>query len=335
MAMAAVVELGAALLGACVGSFLNVVVYRLPQSEPARRSLGGRSHCPRCGQQIAWYDNLPVLGWLFRAGRARCCGGRIAVRYPLVEALSGALFWAVVAFPPQGHLRAGAERAGVDAAAWLADPASVPLAVWAGVVALWAFLSLLLVAALIDLDTCLLLDAFTKPGMALGLAAGLWPGVAGRLTGDAGLPPALDSLLASVVGLLVGGGVIWGVRIVGAVVFRKEAMGFGDVKYLAMIGAVLGWQEALLALFLACGYGALFGAIGLWFGGAARIPFGPHLAAGAVTALFAREPILELLFVTWPEWQRGSPHAPWVLSVAAVLSFVALFAVIRRGRRAG
>jgi leader peptidase (prepilin peptidase)/N-methyltransferase len=325
MSTAVVVEAGAALLGACVGSFLNVVAYRLPQEDPSRRSLGGRSRCPNCRQQIAWYDNLPVFGWLLRGGRARCCGGRIAVRYPLVEAATAALYWVVVAFPPRAHLAGQA----------LAAPLAASGSVWATVVALWVFVALLVAAALIDLDTFLLLDVLTKPGMALGLVAGLWPGVAGRLSGDPSMPPALDSLLASLLGLLVGGGVVWLVRWAGSRVFRKEAMGFGDVKYLAMIGAFLGWQEALLTLFLACVYGAGFGAIGLCFGGAARIPFGPHLAAGALTAMFARKPILEFLFVTWPEWQRSSSSAPWLLSVAGVLSLFALFVVIRKGRRTG
>lgn len=325
MSTAVVVQAGAALLGACVGSFLNVVAYRLPHEDPARRSLGGRSRCPRCRQQIAWYDNVPVLGWLLRGGRARCCGGRIGIRYPLVEAATAALYWAVVAMPPRAHL------AGQDFAA----PLHATGAAWVAVLALWVFIALLVAAALIDLDTYLLLDVLTKPGMAIGLAAGLWPGVAGRLAGDPSVPPSLDSLLASVFGLLVGGGVVWLVRVVGSRVFRKEAMGFGDVKYLAMIGAFLGWQEALLTLFLACVCGAALGTVGLCFGASARIPFGPYLAVGALAAMFAREPTFEFLFVTWPEWQRGSSSAPWLLSAAAVLSLLALFVVIRKGRRTG
>jgi hypothetical protein len=77
-------EVGAAVVGACIGSFLNVVIHRLPQEDPARRSLGGRSRCPKCGAQIAWHDNLPIVGWLLLRGRARCCRQRISVRYPLV-----------------------------------------------------------------------------------------------------------------------------------------------------------------------------------------------------------------------------------------------------------
>ena len=99
MAMA-VFEVGAALFGACVGSFLNVVIHRLPQERPEDRSLGGRSHCPHCGQAIRWFDNIPVLGWLLLRGRSRCCQQKIRFRYPLVELLTAGLFlWLAIAHP--------------------------------------------------------------------------------------------------------------------------------------------------------------------------------------------------------------------------------------------
>src|SRR5690349_2862814 len=99
------VALGVALLGACVGSFLNVVIWRLQQSDPAKRSLGGRSHCPKCGALIRWFDNVPVVSWCVLRAKARCCGGAIAARYPLVELLTAGLFVAVYVWPPApfGH----------------------------------------------------------------------------------------------------------------------------------------------------------------------------------------------------------------------------------------
>jgi leader peptidase (prepilin peptidase)/N-methyltransferase len=308
-----------------VGSFLNVVIWRLPQEDPRRRSLGGRSRCPHCGTQIRWYDNLPVLGWLLLRGRARCCGTGIAVRYPLVEALTATLFLLLAVWAPFGPvLMETARGVEFDAAAGAAF----------GLHAI--FVSLLIACTFIDFDTQLLPDVLTKPGMAIGLLAGFWPGIAGVLSTDAATPLALRTLLASLLGLLVGAGVTWLIRAAGSRIFRREAMGLGDVKFLGMIGAFLGWQSALLSLFLGCVAGALIGGVlALRSGLGMRIPFGPYLALGAVVSLFAARPILDLLFVQWPEWQRSSPNAQWFLLALALLSLSALFLLVRRGRRAG
>ena len=93
----AVFEVGVTLLGACVGSFLNVVIWRVPQDDPSRRSLGGRSHCPHCGALIRWFDNIPVFGWILLRAKARCCGGPISIRYLGVELLTALLLPLVVA----------------------------------------------------------------------------------------------------------------------------------------------------------------------------------------------------------------------------------------------
>jgi leader peptidase (prepilin peptidase) / N-methyltransferase len=322
--MGTVFEVGAALLGACVGSFLNVVIWRLQQDDASKRSLGGRSHCPRCGALIRWFDNIPVLSWLLLRARARCCGGPIAMRYPTVELLTAGLFWLLAAYPPFGPLLttvAGGEA--IDSAAVAA------LLLHA------LFLSFLVALSFIDFDTQLLPDVMTKPGMVIGLLGGLWPGVAGVLSTDPSTPVALRSLLASLVGLAVGGGVTWLIRAVGSAVFRREAMGFGDVKLMGMIGAFLGWQAALLTMFLGCVFGAILGSIGSLLGRGSVIPFGPYLALGAVVAMFARAPIVHFLFTTWPEWQRSNPTAPWWFAAFAVLSLFALFVLVRRGRRSG
>jgi len=161
----AVFEIGAALFGACIGSFLNVVIWRLPQEEPARRKLGGRSHCPNCGKMIRWFDNVPMLGWLFLRGKARCCGKTISARYPFVELLTAALFYALAAWPPFG-------------AVITADGVLETRALWAFVASV-TFASMLVALTFIDFDTYLLPDVLTKPGMVLGVVAGTWPGVAG------------------------------------------------------------------------------------------------------------------------------------------------------------
>ncbi|MCA8965748.1 MAG: prepilin peptidase [Planctomycetes bacterium] len=321
-----VFEVGAALLGACVGSFLNVVIYRLPQEDPARRSLGGRSHCPHCGAQIRWFDNLPVLGWVLLRGRGRCCGQRIAFRYPLVELLTALLFLAVTLWSPWNLPITIDDLGGLHV-----DTAR---AVGYGLHLL--FVSVLVACTFIDFDKQILPDAMTKPGMAIGVLAGIYPGIAGPISRDASTPYALRTLLASVVGLAVGAGVTWGIRWLGSRVFGKEAMGLGDVKFLGMIGAFLGWQGALLTLFLGCVVGAVVGGLAALRGGLGlRIPFGPYLALGALIALFAQDHVYVFLFDTWPEWQRRNPSSQFLLLGMAVLSLFALFVLVRRGRRAG
>ena len=317
----AVFEVGAALLGACVGSFLNVVIYRLAQEDPKRRSLGGRSHCPKCGALIRWFDNVPVLSWVVLRGKGRCCGGPISVRYPLVELLTAVLFWALASWSPFGPVFRP------DALGFVFDAqAAVAFVIHA------VFLALLVALSFIDFDTQLLPDALTKPGQAIGLIAGLWPGVAGVISDDTMTSLAFRSLAASLVGWAVGGGITWGIRAVGTRVFRKEAMGFGDVKLMAMIGAFLGWKAALLTMFLGCVSGAIFGGIGLLLGRGSRIPFGPYLALGAVIAMFFERPILVALFVTWPDWQGRNPDAPWILSAVAFFCLLGLLAILKRRR---
>jgi len=321
----AVFQIGAALLGACVGSFLNVVIWRLPQQDPRQRSLGGRSRCPHCGAAIRWRDNVPIAGWLLLRGRARCCAKGISIRYPLVEALTAGLFLILAVWPPYGAVLIETGR-GV---AW--DSAAA-----AGFGLHAVFVSLLVACTFIDFDTQLLPDALTKPGMAVGLVGGFWPGIAGALSSDESMPLALRTLLASVIGLVVGSGSTWLIRAGGSRLFGREAMGLGDVKFLGMIGAFLGWQGALLSLFLGCVAGALVGGLmALRSGLGMRIPFGPYLALGALVSLFFARPILDLLFVQWPEWQRSSPNAQWFLLALALLSLSALFLLVRRGRRAG
>ncbi|MGE3172966.1 MAG: A24 family peptidase [Planctomycetota bacterium] len=312
-------EVGAALLGACVGSFLNVVIHRLPQEDPAKRSLGGRSHCPGCGARIAWHDNVPVLGWLWLRARARCCRMRISPRYPLVEALVAALFVAVVHQERHGPLFLG------DAVRW-------PAMLGAGFDA--AFASFLVACTFIDWDHRILPDALTKPFMVLGcLTAFVTPGYAGSV--DVHLAPALDGLLASLLGLGAGFGLTWGIRVGARRVFKKEAMGFGDVKFMGAIGAFLGWDGALLTFFLGSVVGAIGGIGHRMVTGDSYVPFGPFLAIGALATMYFKAPLIEFLFTTWPEWQRSSPTAMPLMMGLALLCVLALYVLVRRGRGNG
>ena len=274
-------------IGACVGSFLNVVIYRLPKEESI---VSPGSHCG-CGQPIRWHDNIPILSWLVLRGRARCCGRPFSFRYPFVELLTALLF---VGCSLQ----------------------FTPLVAVAG----WIFLSALVAATFIDLDHFIIPDVFTLGLGVLGVVLSVFlPALHGQ-QGDFFLVDSLRSGAASVQGVLIGSGLVLWIALLAEVVLRKEAMGFGDVKFVGAIGAFCGWQGAVFAVF----GGAVVGT--LWFASAwlwekttgrramaappsetpegaptalalgAHVPFGPMLAiAGAVYFLAFRPFVLAWL----------------------------------------
>ncbi|HEY9639919.1 MAG TPA: prepilin peptidase, partial [Coleofasciculaceae cyanobacterium] len=240
-------------LGAAVGSFLNVVIYRIPAGLSL---LFPPSRCPKCLRKLKSYDNVPVLGWLWLKGRCRYCRSPIAVRYPLVEAATGILFiWVYWAF-------------------------SLSLAT----LGYWAFFSWLLALSLIDLDTLTLPNSLTQSGLIAGL---VYQAIAGGLaTGGSG---AAAHLLEGILGAVVGIWVFDAITLLGSIAFGQTAMGGGDAKLTAMIGAWLGWQLMLLAGFMACAIGAFAGGGAIALGLISRrqpMPFGPFLAVGAVLAAF-------------------------------------------------
>jgi leader peptidase (prepilin peptidase)/N-methyltransferase len=238
----------ALVLGTAVGSFLNVVIHRVPLGESIVRP---RSRCPSCGQEIRWYDNLPVLSWLLLRGRCRDCRAPISARYPLVEILTGLL----------------------------AVTLALRLGLTLQMLGAFYFAASLLALTYIDLDHQLLPDRITLPGIAVGIAL-------------AALAPAGERWVAlgsAVLGVIVGGGILWLVAWLYHLWSGREGMGGGDVKLLAMIGAFLGWQGVLLTLLLASFIGSAVGvAIMIRRRADARlaIPFGPFLALGAIVALF-------------------------------------------------
>ncbi len=230
-------------LGLCVGSFLNVVIYRVPR----RLSIvWPGSFCPACRAPIHWYDNLPVVGWMLVGGRCRACLARIPARYPIVEALTGGLFLL--------HLLVFG---------W--DPILIPRILFAcAMVALFA----------IDLEHKLLPDAITLKGIAAGLAFSLV------------FPPGI---VDSVIGVVAGYGSLWLVATAWELFAKKEAMGGGDLKMLAMVGACLGWQGVVITFFVGFMVGGFFS--GLLLAArkarlASQIPFGTFLAIGAMVASF-------------------------------------------------
>ena len=272
--------LAACLFGACVGSFLNVVIYRLPKEESI---VTPGSHCG-CGQPIKWHDNIPILSWIALRGRARCCGRAFSVRYPFVEFLTAVLF----------------------VACWLKFPPTVALC---GAV----FVSCLIAATFIDLDHFIIPDVFTIGLAVLGvLLSALVPALHGQ-HGDYFFVDSLRAVARSMQGLLIGSSVVLWILILAETILRKEAMGFGDVKFLGAIGAFCGWQGALFAIFGGAVVGTIWFVIALaWekitgkaapvapptenpeggpaaLGFGAHVPFGPMLAiAGGLYFLFLR-----------------------------------------------
>jgi leader peptidase (prepilin peptidase)/N-methyltransferase len=266
-------------VGAIVGSFLNVVIYRMPRDEPLGLFRQSRSQCPSCSATIRWYDNIPLLSWLVLRGKCRACGWRIPLRYPLVELVTAGLFvlcaWRV------------------ESAGW--TPAWLAWAVCA------AFSAILIAASAIDFQHQILPDRLTlRAGPVVGIVGSLW--VAGLHGTEmfgielaANMKPGLASLLVGAAGAVAGGGVIWAIRALGQLILRKEAMGFGDVKFMAMCGIMLGPTPTLIAILVAMVAGSVLGVVIAIVIRSRQIPFGPFLAMGVLAMLFWGEPIADLV----------------------------------------
>lgn len=266
--------------GLCLGSFLNVCIYRMPRNLSLIRP---GSHCPHCNEPIAWFDNIPVVSWILLGGLCRCCGVLIPLRYMLVELLTGAIFvW--VCMVHQAHW-ASASMSGLPALA-----------------AHLALASALIVASFVDIERMVIPDEISVGGMYTGpLVCAIWPQVIRRdefmtgwllrVTGVTG-SDHLAGLVASVLGMGIGAGVILGTGALGRALFRKEAMGWGDVKFVGMIGSFLGWQAALLTFFVACVVGAVGGLLLLFRRRDTHIPFGPYLAGGAIVTMLHFDSVL-------------------------------------------
>ncbi|MFQ6091417.1 MAG: prepilin peptidase, partial [bacterium] len=230
--------------GLAVGSFLNVCIYRIPEGKSLLRP---GSHCPHCGAPIRSYDNIPLLSYALLRGRCRLCQAKISVRYPIVELLTAILFVAL----------------------FIVSGSSLQFLIYCLLVAG------LLVVALIDLDRYIIPDRITVPGIVVGLFCSPF---------NASLGFGGRGIVASAIGLLIGGVLFFLIALFGRAVFRKESMGGGDIKLAAMLGAFLGWKGALLSFFLAFLIGAVVGGGVLLVSSkrsSTRLPFGPFLALGA------------------------------------------------------
>jgi leader peptidase (prepilin peptidase)/N-methyltransferase len=260
--------------GLCIGSFLNVVIHRLPKmmerewraecaelagqpapQEPALSLVSPRSRCPNCGHAISALENIPLVSWAVLRGKCSSCGTKISARYPLVELLAGI---------------------GAAYSAWRFGPTAAALGAAAFV---WFTIAL----AFIDQETGLLPDDLTLPLV--------WVGLLVNLSG--GFVPLPEAVIGAVAGYLALWLVYWGFKLLTG----KEGMGYGDFKMNAAVGAFLGWKMLPLVILLSSMVGLVFGALqmfaarGKWDAGF-RFHFGPYIAIAALVALFWGAPLM-------------------------------------------
>jgi leader peptidase (prepilin peptidase) / N-methyltransferase len=260
------------IFGSIVGSFLNVVIHRLPLEESV---VFPASHCPQCKKPIAWYDNIPLFSFLILGGRCRSCRQPIAFRYFLVELLTALFF--LVFYRVFGF--------GI------------------GFFMACALVSGLIAATFIDIQHRIIPDEISLGGIVVGVLFNCAAGMHLRPFSFS-FGPVVNSLA----GAFVGGGIIWFTGFAFDVVYFKllkkppiqgetESMGGGDVKLLAMIGAFLGWKCALITFFIAPFFGAVVGIISMIVKKDHTIPYGPFLSLAAVISLFWADKIIGMFIL--------------------------------------
>ena len=267
----------AGVFGAIIGSFLNVVVHRVPIEESI---VFPNSRCPSCGAAIAFYDNIPVLSYIALRAKCRNCKEHISFRYPAVELLTAALFIAV------------AWHDGLSAA--------LPFDL--------IFASALLALVFIDAEHMILPNVITYPGIVFALVARVViPYLSGTPHFDdlpslsqgalAGMPLWVTSLVGALIGALLGGGSLWLMGWTWEKLRGIEAMGLGDVKMMFMVGAYLGWRLTILTIFIGVFSGSIIGIFLMVRSGQRNmqmlLPFGVFLGLGAIAALLFGAPVVE------------------------------------------
>ena len=241
-------------LGAIVGSFLNVVILRLPAEDQSIAYPASR--CPHCLTPLRWFENIPLLSYLFLRGRCRHCRVGISLQYPLVELLMALLSLAV-------YVRFGLT---ITAAGYFLFCAALLAIIW------------------IDLHHQIIPDVISIPGIICGFFFSFIN--------------TTVSWQDSLIGLFIGGGVLYAIAMAYYLLRKQEGMGGGDIKLLAMIGAFLGWQSLLFVIFFSSFTGAIVGIAAMikeGGGGATRIPFGPFLSIAALVFLFFQQQIFTLV----------------------------------------
>ena len=260
------------LAGLCIGSFLNVCIWRIPRDESI---VWPGSHCPACNHAIAAWDNIPLLSWLILNGKCRHCKAPISPRYFLVELLTGALFTVL----------------------WLVHGWTLQTPVY------FLFAGALILGTFVDFDHLILPDRVTLGGMAAGLLLSVaFPALQGQTE-------RLPALLHSLIGLALGYGLLWLVATLGRLVLKREAMGMGDVKLLGAIGACLGWPAVLFTIFVSSLSGTVLGLALIAAGKKelqSKIPYGPHIALAAVLWMLCGPACIDL-YLSWAAAGPGIP----------------------------
>ena len=244
----------AGLFGAIVGSFLNVVILRLPKEDAS--IVFPASHCPKCETPLSWYENIPVLSYIVQLGKCRHCRTSISLQYPVVELLTAIMAAALV------------HKFGVTLAS-------------AGY---FIFVASLIVIIFIDIHLQIIPDVISLPGILLGFLFSF-------------INPYVD-WLDSLIGIFAGGGLLYLVAFTYFVLRKKDGMGGGDIKLLAMLGAFLGWQSLPFIIFSSSLTGSIVGILFLTLqkkDAQTRIPFGPFLSLGGLVYLLFSERILFFL----------------------------------------
>jgi len=259
------------IFGSIVGSFLNVCIYRMPLGESV---VWPRSHCPKCQKRIPGYDNIPFISYILLGGKCRFCKEKISLRYPLVELLTATMF--VVLFNRYG----------------------LTYDFFFYMVLLWA----LIISTFVDIKHRIIPDEVSIGGMIIGFILSTIRGLS-----MSPLHFSFKPMVNSLLGILVGGGIIYLTGKLFDLIYFKllkkppiqgetESMGGGDVKLLAMIGAFMGWQRALLTFFLAPFLGIVIGIINLVAKKDHTMPYGPFLSLAALASLFWADKIIGLIF---------------------------------------
>ncbi|MBT9132051.1 MAG: Type 4 prepilin-like proteins leader peptide-processing enzyme [Firmicutes bacterium] len=252
------------IFGSVVGSFLNVCIYRLPREESI---LTPGSRCQHCSKHIAWYDNIPFISFIMLRRRCRHCQGIISSRYFLVEFLTAGIFLSLFL------------KLGVSPEFFIYLP----------------LVSGLILITFIDFDHWIIPDVVTLPGIILGIVLStLHPEMQREILHFSAVSATrLSGFFSSVFGAFVGGFFLYLTGVIGRKIAKKEVMGGGDVKLLAMIGAFLGWQLTALTIFLSAFAGSVVGIIAKIRKGESYLPYGPYLALGAVFSVFWGKAIIE------------------------------------------
>jgi len=264
------------IVGLIVGSFLNVCIYRIPKKKSL---VSPRSFCPNCNTPVRWHDNIPVLSYIFLLGRCRTCKAKISIRYPLVEILTGYIFL---------HLYY----------VFIQYRQESPCIF----ICYLALCSALIISTFVDLELLVIPNEVTFVGIPLALVLSvICPGLHDAqntlrnfsLTGVC----RLDTLIASMIGMLVGGGLICLCSILGKWILKKDAMGFGDVKLMGMIGGVTGWKLAVSVFFVAPFFGLLMAIPVLLFKKSHLIPYGPFLSLATLVCILMQDYFIGLVNV--------------------------------------